>query len=283
MKCMTRWPSVLRALLALVVLGAPVSRAWADTFRVARVPLEATVLDEVTGETVEIEATLRVVVHCGPRPRVSAVVIRQRAVGASGRDYVFIGADRAALDGDCFDAVLKPLVTFELAPRRSGRVDSCARQSCRIPVEVMLDLRFDAQGVLTSAESHSADAPSPTAARALAIALEFLGTPFKFGGSTPETGFDASGLMQYAYGQVGVALPRVTEQQFLVGAVVPRDELLPGDLVFFQDATGSVYHVGMSLGGDQFVHAPHTGDVVKISSLNEPFYAGQFAGARRVA
>jgi hypothetical protein len=69
MKCTTRWTSVLGALLALVVLGTPVGGAWADTFRAARVPLEATVLDEVTGETVEIEATLGVVARCGSRPR----------------------------------------------------------------------------------------------------------------------------------------------------------------------------------------------------------------------
>jgi hypothetical protein len=261
----------------------PVTLAWADPLRLGHVPLAATVLDEATGETVEIDATLRVVVHCGPRPRVHAVVVRQRAVGASGRNYVLAGADRAPLDGVCVDTLLRPVMTFDLAPRRPTRADACARRSCRIPVDVMLDLRFDAQGGLTAAESHSADAPSPTAERALATALEFLGTPFQWGGSTPETGFDAPGLVQYAYAQAGVALPRVTESQFLVGAIVPREDLLPGDLIFFRDATGDVHHVGMSLGGDQFVHAPHTGDVVKISTLTEPFYAAQFAGGRRVA
>ncbi len=60
-----------------------------------------------------------------------------------------------------------------------------------------------------------------------------------------------------------------------------RSELLPGDLVFFRDSTGYVHHVGMSLGGDKFIHAPHTGDVVKISSLDEPYYKEQFTGGRR--
>jgi hypothetical protein len=62
---------------------------------------------------------------------------------------------------------------------------------------------------------------------------------------------------------------------------VDRKHLLPGDLVFFRDSTGYVHHVGISLGGDKFLHAPHTGDVVKISSLKETYYAQQFTGGRR--
>ena len=67
------------------------------------------------------------------------------------------------------------------------------------------------------------------------------------------------------------------------GTEIGRHHLLPGDLVFFRDSTGDVHHVGMSLGGDKFIHAPHTGDVVKISSLNESYYADQFTGGRRFA
>jgi NlpC/P60 family len=62
---------------------------------------------------------------------------------------------------------------------------------------------------------------------------------------------------------------------------VGRRQLLPGDLVFFRDSSGYIHHVGISLGGDKFLHAPHTGDVVKTSSLNESYYAQQFAGGRR--
>ena len=89
--------------------------------------------------------------------------------------------------------------------------------------------------------------------------------------------------MQYAYGQAGVTLPRVAADQYNVGTPIDRDQLQPGDIVFFKDSSGYVHHEGLYLGGGKFLHAPHTGDVVKISSLDEPYYAGQFAGGRRVA
>jgi cell wall-associated NlpC family hydrolase len=122
-----------------------------------------------------------------------------------------------------------------------------------------------------------------TAAAALEVAKRYLGTPYHYGGNTPESGFDASGLMQYAYAQVGVQLPRVTYDQFLVGSAVELADLRAGDLVFFRDATGDIHHVGMAVGDGTFLHAPHTGDVIKYSSLSEPYYAYQFAGGRRVA
>jgi cell wall-associated NlpC family hydrolase len=129
----------------------------------------------------------------------------------------------------------------------------------------------------------NAEATAPTAAaqHAVAVAAQYLGTPYHFGGASPASGFDCSGLAQYAYGQSGVGLPRVAADQFKVGQPVDRASLQPGDLVFFQDSTGYIHHVGMYLGDDKFIQAPHTGDVVKISSLDEPYYAGQFAGGRR--
>jgi hypothetical protein len=89
--------------------------------------------------------------------------------------------------------------------------------------------------------------------------------------------------VQWAYAHVGIHIPRVTDQQILApnGTPVDRKHLLPGDLVFFRDSTGYVHHVGISLGGDKFLHAPHTGDVVKISSLKDRYYAQQFTGGRR--
>jgi hypothetical protein len=89
--------------------------------------------------------------------------------------------------------------------------------------------------------------------------------------------------VQWAYAHEGIRIPRVAEDQFNAAGATPvdRDELEPGDLVFFKDGSGYVHHVGMSLGGDKFVNAPHTGDVVKVSSLDEPTYAREFAGGRR--
>jgi cell wall-associated NlpC family hydrolase len=123
----------------------------------------------------------------------------------------------------------------------------------------------------------------PRALTALAEAKKFLGTPYLWGGSTPKTGFDCSGLVQWAYARAGIHIPRVTDDQILApgATAVSRRNLLPGDLVFFRDSTGYVHHVGISLGGDRFIHAPHTGDVVKVSSLKDSYYAREFTGGRR--
>jgi cell wall-associated NlpC family hydrolase len=136
-----------------------------------------------------------------------------------------------------------------------------------------------AADVLAGSEAHHAGAK---ALAALADAMKYKGTAYRWGGSSPDTGFDCAGLVQWAYAQQGIQIPRVTEQQILAGngTAVDRKHLVPGDLVFFS-AAGDVHHVGISMGGDRFLHAPHTGDVVKESSLDEPYYAGQFAGGRR--
>jgi len=120
-------------------------------------------------------------------------------------------------------------------------------------------------------------APPSTHSGAADAALGQLGTPYVWAGSQPG-GFDCSGLVMWAFGQVGVALPHSSYAQYGYGVPVSRDQLQPGDLVFF-DGLG---HVGIYIGGDQFVHAPHTGDVVKISSLDEAWYASTFVGARRI-
>jgi cell wall-associated NlpC family hydrolase len=126
-------------------------------------------------------------------------------------------------------------------------------------------------------------APSAAAQQAIQVASQYLGTPYRFGGASPATGFDCSGIAQYSYAQSGVTLPRVAADQFKVGQPVDRSQLQPGDLVFFRDSSGYIHHEGIYLGNDSFLHAPHTGDVVKISSLNDSYYAGQFAGGRRMA
>jgi hypothetical protein len=116
--------------------------------------------------------------------------------------------------------------------------------------------------------------------RAVAIAERYLGIPYVYAGADPITGFDCSGLTMYVYAQLGINLLHWTGYQVHEGTPVPRWALAPGDLVFFYDEGGVPGHVGIYIGNNQFIHAPHTGDVVKISTL-DAHYAGVYVGAVR--
>jgi peptidoglycan DL-endopeptidase CwlO len=108
------------------------------------------------------------------------------------------------------------------------------------------------------------------------IAMRYLGTPYVYGGASP-SGFDCSGFVMYVYAQVGVSLPHNAAAQYGYGTPVSRSQLQPGDLVFF-DGLG---HNGIYTGGNSFIHSPHTGDVVKISSISG-WYSERWVGARRL-
>jgi cell wall-associated NlpC family hydrolase len=131
-------------------------------------------------------------------------------------------------------------------------------------------------GISASTPEGSTVAPPNVHGGVVGIAMRYLGVPYVWGGSSP-SGFDCSGLVSYVFAQIGVSLPHSSYAQFGIGTPVSIGELQPGDLVFFTGAS----HVGIYIGGGQFIHAPHTGDVVKISSLSG-YYSSNFAGARRV-
>jgi cell wall-associated NlpC family hydrolase len=113
----------------------------------------------------------------------------------------------------------------------------------------------------------------------VSTAFQYLGIPYKWAGATPAGGFDCSGLVQYVYAQLGISLPHNAAAQFnSPNAVsVPRNKLQPGDLVFFD----GLDHVGIYIGGGDFIDAPHTGAFVRIDSLTG-WYAARYDGAKRI-
>ena len=119
-------------------------------------------------------------------------------------------------------------------------------------------------------------APPPTHGGVVGIAMQYLGVPYVWGGASP-AGFDCSGFVMYVFAQVGVSLPHNAAMQYGYGSPVSGDQLAPGDVVFFN----GLGHNGIYIGGNQFIHSPHTGDVVKISTITG-WYADTYVGARRM-
>jgi len=120
--------------------------------------------------------------------------------------------------------------------------------------------------------------PRGSYSRAVGIAERYLGEPYVWGGASPKQGFDSAGLVRYVYGKLGVSLPHYTVSQYNFPGTHPkRSELRPGDLVFF-DGLGQV---GIYIGDNEFIHAPHTGTVVSIDSLSGR-YSHEYYAAKRI-
>jgi cell wall-associated NlpC family hydrolase len=133
--------------------------------------------------------------------------------------------------------------------------------------------------VATGAPDTGAGAVSGYSISSTALALR--GAPYRNGGVDP-SGFDCSGFVQYVFEQHGVAMPRDTRRQFDVGAEVDPAALAPGDLVFFSTVAPGASHVGIVIGGDQFVHAPSSNGVVRVEHLSSEYWSRRFVGAKRV-
>lgn len=120
---------------------------------------------------------------------------------------------------------------------------------------------------------------STDSSKLVSNAMSLIGVPYAFGG-TSRSGFDCSGYTQYVFEGLGVSLPRTSYAQFGIGSAVSRDQLRPGDLVFFSTYDKGASHVGIYVGGGSFVHASNSG--VKTTSLSDSYYESRYVGARRV-
>jgi cell wall-associated NlpC family hydrolase len=112
--------------------------------------------------------------------------------------------------------------------------------------------------------------------------LAFRGAPYRNGGNDP-SGFDCSGFVTYVFAQHGIFVPRTVSEQYQAGRSVPSDQLEPGDLVFFATVSRGASHVGIAIGGDEFVHAPSGHGEVRVERLSASYWASRFVGARRVS
>jgi cell wall-associated NlpC family hydrolase len=154
------------------------------------------------------------------------------------------------------------------------------RRQARLQAEAeerLADQQASAPTPVSSGGGGGGNPPPSKYGGVVGVAMQFLGVPYVWGGASP-SGFDCSGLVMYAFAQVGVSLPHNAAMQYAYGTPVSRSALAPGDVVFFN----GLGHNGIYIGGGQFIHAPHTGDVVKISSMGDSWYASTYVGARRM-
>jgi cell wall-associated NlpC family hydrolase len=229
----------------------------------------------------EIKRFKRVVAVRGVQLRKAHVrqeqVVAERA--AAKRQVEAGLAERQRLLGSIKDEIAK-LQAEEARRQELLRIQAEARLRAQLAAQSQASAQAQATDVVgasaVSPEGISIAPPSRYGG-AVGIAMQYLGVPYVWGGASP-SGFDCSGFVMFVYAQLGVSLPHHAASQFNYGTPVSIDQLEPGDLVFF-DGLG---HEGIYIGGGQFIHAPHTGDVVKISSLGDSWYAATFVGARRL-
>lgn len=127
------------------------------------------------------------------------------------------------------------------------------------------------------------DAPN-TSTELTNYAVSLLGVPYRYGGNSPDSGFDCSGYVAHVYRHVsGIELPRTSHEMSRVGRSVRNDELQPGDLVFFNTLRRKFSHVGIYLGDNNFIHSPSSGGSIRIDELDNPYWRRAYNGARHIS
>ena len=140
----------------------------------------------------------------------------------------------------------------------------------------------DNMNALMDTLSYTQNSTANKADGLIANAKNFIGLPYRYGGTSPVSGFDCSGFMQYVFKEsANIDLPRTSGSMAQMGSRVDREELRPGDMVFFSHGGGRISHVGMYIGEGHFIHAPSTGKSIEISNL-DGYWSSRFVTARRV-
>lgn len=167
--------------------------------------------------------------------------------------------------GNTFDRIARYGMLFAVSATLGG-----CFQSASLPPEAEVPVAIPDAGLIAD----------PVRSRIVFTALQMIGIPYRYGGETPQ-GFDCSGLVQYAYRNAGLSVPRTAREQFEASEPVTMSAVQPGDLLFFASSDNS--HVGIYVGENRFVHAPATGRTVTISSLGSSYYQRNFLRAGRFA
>lgn len=114
-------------------------------------------------------------------------------------------------------------------------------------------------------------------------AVSLADTPYRYGGTSPDSGFDCSGFVGHVFRHsLGVSLPRTSHEISQVGIALQSDQLRPGDLVFYNTQRSSFSHVGIFIGEGKFVHSPKSGSRIKVEKMNEKYWGSRYNGARRI-
>ena len=163
------------------------------------------------------------------------------------------------------------------ADRRAAEAKARAEAAAK---EKAAKAAAQAKAKTKSASTYTTPAASSKGQAIVNTARKYMGVRYVWGGSSPK-GFDCSGLVQYVCRSLGISVNRTAAAQFSNGRAVNKADLQPGDLVFFAKSK-RISHVGIYIGNGQMIHAPHTGDVVRIASINSGYYSRTYVGARRV-
>jgi hypothetical protein len=218
-----------------------------------------------------------------PLGQSSYLVVLQQAVmpGASGRNLGLVGL-RVYVDDSSSGIAPGTQLLIGLAnaaPARSAKKLDASTAVMGFDRPFVPPVGVSGTGILEPLPTLSLD--NSLGSQAVLIAERYLGTPYVWGGASPQGGFDCSGLVTFVYAQLGISLIHYSGAQYHEGTPVSVEELRPGDLVFFEPGATGPGHVGIYVGGGRFIQAPHTGDVVKISNLFAPPYSRIYVGAVR--